>query len=64
MNNAYVDYLKMTMNNLATIVYNTSQGNQEWNSKDAILDSLIRIVEDYKRASGENIEINDFRKRL
>jgi hypothetical protein len=58
------NYLKFTMRNLSTILYNTSQGDAEWYSKDAILDSIKRIIQDYNDvvSSEDKIDYKDFRK--
>jgi hypothetical protein len=61
-----MDYLNMVMQQLATIVHNTSQSNAEWYSKDRILDTLKGMVEDYNRIIPENqrINIKDYRQKL
>lgn len=58
-----MDYLNMVMQQLATIVHNTSQNNLEWYSKDKILDTLKSMVEDYNRVVPEKqrIIIKDYR---
>jgi hypothetical protein len=62
----YKDYLYMTMNRLSNILYNTSQNNSEYNSKDKILDSIKRILEDYNNAVDDksiNVKITDNRTK-
>jgi hypothetical protein len=62
MNYAY-EYLKITMRGLANTIYNGSQGNSV--SKDNILNSLKRMVEDFNNVVPEEDRINvtDFRVR-
>ena len=54
-----MEYLELSMKQLSNILYNASQSNNI--SKDSILDSIKGILEGYKRASGSEIDINDFR---
>lgn len=54
------EYLDYIMQRLSTILYNTSQTDLA-DDKDRILNSIKGMLEDYKRSSGSNIDIRDFR---
>lgn len=54
------EYLKYIMQRLSTVLYNTSQTDLAVD-KDRILDNIKGILEDYKKASGSDINIRDFR---
>ena len=55
------EYLELSMYQLSHILYNGSQSNSV--SKNMILDGIKGILEDYKRASGNNVNIKDFRSK-
>lgn len=63
--NGYAEYLKITMGQLANILYNTSQNDSSYNSKDAILNSIKGIIQNYNDTVPENLKVHcqDFRKR-
>lgn len=50
-------YLEMVMRRLSTLLYN---GSQSVTSKDEILDSVKRLLQEYNEAGG-NAKIEDFR---
>lgn len=54
-------YLKTHMNKVSNVVYNASQGSV---SKDEILDSLVRMLNDYNNAVEplDRVDIKDWRK--
>ena len=54
------EYLEYIMQRLSTVLYNTSQTDLAID-KDRILDNIKGILEDYKKASGSDINIRDFR---
>jgi len=60
-----MDYLNMVMQQLATILYNTSQSNSESYSKDRILNAIKNIVQDYNDVVPESskVKIKDFRNK-
>ena len=59
---ANYQYLKSTMQGLANMVYNASQGYSV--SKDDMLNSLKRTVKDYNKlvVPEDKIEVMDFRE--
>jgi hypothetical protein len=56
--------LKLVIQQLNNIIYNTSQNDSAYNSKDIILDSLISIIKEYNSKVDEKskFDIKDFRK--
>jgi len=60
------DYLKMTMQGLSNILYNTTQSNSVHNSKDEILNSIKRMILDYNNKVDNKNKVNcvDFRKGI
>lgn len=59
------NYLNSIMHQLATIIYNTSQNDSDYNSKDAILDSLKRMINNYNTVIPVDmkIQVKDFRMK-
>lgn len=56
-------YLKITMNSLSNILYNTSQSNSPHNSKDMILDSIKRMIQDYNDSVPTELKVDYFDHR-
>jgi hypothetical protein len=58
------DYLRFVIQNLSCILYNTSQSDTEWNSKDSILNNIKRIIQEYndKVSDTNKVDYTDFRK--
>jgi hypothetical protein len=59
-----MNYLKSTMHQLSNILYNTSQSDSPYNSKDKILDSIKVIIQNYNDSVSEEYKVQfcDFRK--
>lgn len=60
-----MEYLKYTMQSLSNVLYNTSQNDMQYNSKDTILDTIKNMIYDYnsKVDADEKIECTDFRNK-
>lgn len=58
-------YLKMLVEQLATVLFNTSQNDSDYNSKDAILNSIKGMIQDYNNVCvyEDKVKITDFRTK-
>jgi len=55
------EYLELQMQRFSSILGNASQSDEV--DRDEILDKIKMLLEDYKRTSGSNIFIRDYRNK-